>query len=72
MSEVTNTYEKVKAVILSAHKSSTTREKVNFYNSWAPNYDQVWKINCRKMPPLKKTCFSSCVSQELKYFLMDD
>eukprot|EP00066_Takifugu_rubripes_P006359 XP_003971103.2 PREDICTED: Williams-Beuren syndrome chromosomal region 27 protein-like [Takifugu rubripes] len=40
MSEVTNTYEKVKAVILSAHKSSTTREKVNFYNSWAQNYDQ--------------------------------
>lgn len=44
MSAVTNTYEKVKAVILSAHKNSTTEEKINFYNSWAQNYDQVWQI----------------------------
>lgn len=41
MSAVTNTFEHVKAVILSAHKNITAREKVNFYNSWAENYDQV-------------------------------
>ncbi|XP_071362107.1 methyltransferase-like protein 27 [Trachinotus anak] len=40
MSVSTNTFENVKAVILSAHKSSTSRDKVNFYNSWAENYDQ--------------------------------
>lgn len=45
MSAVTNTFENVKEVILSAHESSTTREKLNFYNSWAQNYDQVWEIN---------------------------
>ena len=45
MSVVTNTFENVKAVILSAHESSTTREKLDFYNSWALNYDQVWEIN---------------------------
>lgn len=44
MSAVTNTYEKVKAVILSAHENSTREEKINFYNSWALNYDQVWQI----------------------------
>lgn len=44
MSAVTNTFENVKAVILSAHESSTTVEKLNFYNSWAQNYDQVWEI----------------------------
>lgn len=41
MSAVTNTFENVKAVILSAHKSTTSKEKVNFYNSWAETYDQV-------------------------------
>lgn len=45
MSAVTNTFENVKAVILSAHESSTIREKLNFYNSWAQNYDQVCEIN---------------------------
>lgn len=48
MSAVTNTFENVKEVILSAHESSTTREKLNFYNSWAQNYDQVWEINWQK------------------------
>lgn len=48
MSAVTNTFENVKSVILSAHESSTTREKLNFYNSWAQNYDQVWEINWQK------------------------
>lgn len=43
-----NTLEHVKAVILSAHSGSTTSEKVNFYNSWADDYDQVgWK--CKRV-----------------------
>lgn len=41
MAAVTNTFESVKATILSAHESTTSVEKVNFYNSWAENYDQV-------------------------------
>lgn len=40
MAAVTNTYESVKATILSAHESTTSAEKINFYNSWAENYDQ--------------------------------
>lgn len=48
MSAGTNTFENVKAVILSAHESSTTREKLNFYNSWAQNYDQVWEMKLSK------------------------
>ncbi|XP_035811841.2 methyltransferase-like protein 27 isoform X2 [Amphiprion ocellaris] len=41
MSAVPNTFENVKAVILSAHKGTTSKEKVDFYNSWAENYDQL-------------------------------
>lgn len=48
MSAVTNTFENVKAVILSAHENSTTEEKLNFYNSWAQNYDQVWEMKWQK------------------------
>lgn len=44
MSAATNTFENVKAVILSAHENSSSREKANFYNCWAENYDQVWKM----------------------------
>lgn len=44
MSSVTNTFEIVKAV----HKNTTTREKLNFYNSWVQNYDQVRAVNCQK------------------------
>lgn len=43
MSADSNTFESVKAVILSAHKSTTSEEKVSFYNRWAENYDQVRK-----------------------------
>uniref|UniRef100_A0A3Q3PZF1 Methyltransferase domain-containing protein n=1 Tax=Monopterus albus TaxID=43700 RepID=A0A3Q3PZF1_MONAL len=34
------TFEHVKAAIQSLHKNTTSEEKVNFYNSWAENYDQ--------------------------------
>lgn len=53
MSAVTNTIENVKAVILSAHESSTSREKVDFYNVWAENYDQVRKLKYNKTKPAK-------------------
>lgn len=54
MSDATNTFDHVKAVILSAHSSSTTSEKVNFYNSWAENYDQVgWKCKTAKVFSLR-------------------
>ncbi|KAG7224607.1 hypothetical protein INR49_011360, partial [Caranx melampygus] len=41
MSAATNTFENVKNVILSAHKNTASqRDKVNFYSSWAENYEQ--------------------------------
>ncbi|XP_051258196.1 methyltransferase-like protein 27 [Dicentrarchus labrax] len=59
MSAVTNTFENVKAVILSAHKSSTSREKVNFYNSWAENYDQDVAVLDYRAPSLAANSISS-------------
>ncbi|XP_032433065.1 methyltransferase-like protein 27 isoform X2 [Xiphophorus hellerii] len=44
MSADSNTFESVKAVILSAHKSTTSEEKVSFYNRWAENYDQLLHV----------------------------
>ncbi|XP_053187504.1 methyltransferase-like protein 27 [Scomber japonicus] len=52
MSAVTNTFENVKAVILSAHKSTTSRDKVDFYNTWAENYDQDVDILDYRAPSL--------------------
>nr|XP_057943413.1 methyltransferase-like protein 27 [Doryrhamphus excisus] len=34
------TFEIVKDVVLTAHKSCTTAEKIDFYNVWARTYDQ--------------------------------
>ncbi|XP_040908325.1 methyltransferase-like protein 27 isoform X4 [Toxotes jaculatrix] len=59
MSAVTNTFENVKAVILSAHKSTTVREKVNFYNSWAENYDQDVAVLDYRAPSLAANSISS-------------
>ncbi|XP_072230942.1 methyltransferase-like protein 27 [Leuresthes tenuis] len=59
MSAVSNTFENVKAVILSAHKSTTPREKVNFYNSWAGNYDQDVAVLDYRAPALAANCISS-------------
>ncbi|KAF6715761.1 Williams-Beuren syndrome chromosomal region 27 protein [Oryzias melastigma] len=47
-----NTFEEVKATVLSAHKSTTSREKVNFYNSWAKNYDQHVAVLDYRAPAL--------------------
>lgn len=32
--------ENLKTVFLSAHENTTAREKIEFYNSWAENYDE--------------------------------
>lgn len=59
MSAVTNTFENVKAVILSAHKSTTSRDKVNFYNTWAENYDQDVAVLDYRAPSLAANSISS-------------
>nr|XP_046266180.1 methyltransferase-like protein 27 [Scatophagus argus]XP_046266181.1 methyltransferase-like protein 27 [Scatophagus argus]XP_046266182.1 methyltransferase-like protein 27 [Scatophagus argus] len=64
MSAVTNTFEKVKAVILSAHESSTPTEKVNFYNSWAENYDQDVAVLDYRAPSLAANSISSHFSSD--------
>lgn len=72
MSAVTNTFENVKEVILSAHESSTTREKLNFYNSWAQNYDQVWEINWQIYWQKDATSGNILVCMKiLTYFVVD-
>ncbi|XP_059207730.1 methyltransferase-like protein 27 [Centropristis striata] len=64
MAAVTDAYEKVKATILSAHKSTTTREKVNFYNSWANNYNQDVAVLDYRAPCLAADSISSHYSGE--------
>ncbi|KAK2828237.1 hypothetical protein Q5P01_019271 [Channa striata] len=59
MSATNNTFENVKAVILSAHKSATSRDKVNFYNSWAENYDQDVAVLDYRAPSLAANSISS-------------
>jgi len=59
MSAVTNTFENVKAVILSAHKSTTSRDKVDFYNTWAENYDQDVAVLDYRAPGLAANSISS-------------
>ncbi|XP_005813149.2 methyltransferase-like protein 27 isoform X3 [Xiphophorus maculatus] len=59
MSADSNTFESVKAVILSAHKSTTSEEKVSFYNRWAENYDQDVAVLDYRAPSLAADCISS-------------
>ncbi|XP_061596838.1 methyltransferase-like protein 27 [Cololabis saira] len=51
MSAMTS-FEHVKAVISSAHKCTTSEEKVNFYNTWANNYDQDVAVLDYRAPSL--------------------
>lgn len=44
MSSENRTFENVKAVILSAHKDTTSSSKITFYDNWAENYDQVRRL----------------------------
>ncbi|XP_070773914.1 methyltransferase-like protein 27 [Enoplosus armatus] len=59
MSAVGNTFENVKAVILAAHDSTTSEEKVNFYNSWAKNYEQDVAVLDYRAPSLAANSISS-------------
>ncbi|XP_034406697.1 methyltransferase-like protein 27 [Cyclopterus lumpus] len=59
MAAVSNTFENVKATILSAHESVTSGEKVNFYNSWAENYDQDVAVLDYRAPSLAANSISS-------------
>uniref|UniRef100_A0A3Q1GR28 Methyltransferase like 27 n=1 Tax=Acanthochromis polyacanthus TaxID=80966 RepID=A0A3Q1GR28_9TELE len=59
MSAVPNAFENVKAVILSAHKGTTSKEKVDFYNSWAENYDQDVAVLDYRAPRLAANSISS-------------
>lgn len=72
MSAVTKTFENVKAKILSAHKSCTSREKVNFYNSWAENYDQDVAALDYRAPSLAANCISSHFSGDREAAVMLD
>uniref|UniRef100_A0A8C6TLT3 Methyltransferase like 27 n=1 Tax=Neogobius melanostomus TaxID=47308 RepID=A0A8C6TLT3_9GOBI len=38
--ESTKEFDRVKAVILSAHEDTSAEAKINFYDKWAENYDQ--------------------------------
>ncbi|XP_069575849.1 methyltransferase-like protein 27 isoform X1 [Brachyistius frenatus] len=60
----TNTFENVKKVILSAHKGSTAKDKVTFYNSWAENYDQDVAVLDYRAPSLAANTISSHFSGE--------
>ncbi|XP_028450914.1 methyltransferase-like protein 27 isoform X2 [Perca flavescens] len=64
MAAVTNTFESVKATILSAHESTTSVEKVNFYNSWAENYDQDVAVLDYRAPSLAANSISSHFSSD--------
>ncbi|KAM9333856.1 methyltransferase-like protein 27 [Pholidichthys leucotaenia] len=66
MAAVTNTIENVRAVIMSAHNSSTAREKVGFYNSWAENYEQDVSVLDYRAPTLAAECISSHFSGDPK------
>ncbi|KAM3600942.1 uncharacterized protein V6R79_005009 [Siganus canaliculatus] len=54
-----NAFESVKATILSAHKGTTTQEKVDFYNSWAEDYDQDVAVLDYRAPSLAANSISS-------------
>ncbi|XP_033834659.1 methyltransferase-like protein 27 [Periophthalmus magnuspinnatus] len=40
MASSSDQFERVKAVILSCHEDTSAEEKINFYDTWAENYDQ--------------------------------
>ena len=41
MSSETRTFDNVKDIILSAHKNISPADKIDFYNKWAEDYDNV-------------------------------
>ncbi|XP_069395574.1 methyltransferase-like protein 27 [Paralichthys olivaceus] len=59
MSVGSNTFEDVKAVVSSAHNNTTYRQMVDFYSSWAENYDQDVAILEYRAPTLAANCISN-------------
>lgn len=59
MAAATNTFENVKATVSSAHQSTTSAEKVDFYNSWAENYEQDLVVLEYRAPSLAANSISS-------------
>uniref|UniRef100_UPI0037E7C8FF methyltransferase-like protein 27 isoform X1 n=1 Tax=Semicossyphus pulcher TaxID=241346 RepID=UPI0037E7C8FF len=59
MSDGTKTLENVRELILSAHKGSTLEDKINFYNSWADNYEQDLVVLDYRAPGLAAHRISS-------------
>ncbi|KAM9846800.1 methyltransferase-like protein 27 [Aulostomus maculatus] len=59
MSDAHPSFEHVKAVILSAHEGTTSGEKIEFYNSWAKNYDQDVVVLDYRAPSLAADSISS-------------
>lgn len=59
MAAESNEFERVKAVILSAHKNTTSEEKISFYNAWAENYNQDVAVLEYRAPSLAAKCISS-------------
>ncbi|KAJ7996097.1 hypothetical protein DPEC_G00233540 [Dallia pectoralis] len=53
------TFEDVKDVILSAHKNTAAGDKVNFYNTWAEDYDKDVALLDYRAPSLAANCLSS-------------
>ncbi|KAL0993826.1 hypothetical protein UPYG_G00114440 [Umbra pygmaea] len=54
------TFDDVKDAILSAHKSTEAKDKVDFYNTWAEKYDQDVALLDYHAPSLAANCLSSC------------
>ncbi|XP_030010205.1 methyltransferase-like protein 27 [Sphaeramia orbicularis] len=59
MSAAANTFEHVKAVILSVHKNTSSKDKIDFYNTWAENYDQDVAVLDYRAPSLAAKSISS-------------
>ncbi|XP_007554208.1 methyltransferase-like protein 27 isoform X2 [Poecilia formosa] len=72
MSADSNTFESVKAAVLSAHKSTTSEEKISFYNRWAENYEQDVAVLDYRAPSLAAECISSHFSSAREAALVLD
>ncbi|XP_017292660.1 methyltransferase-like protein 27 [Kryptolebias marmoratus] len=64
MSANTNTFESIKAVLLSAHKHCSSTDKVKFYDTWAETYDQDVAVLDYRAPSLAANCIASHFSGE--------
>ncbi|XP_038144399.1 methyltransferase-like protein 27 isoform X2 [Cyprinodon tularosa] len=59
MSADSEAFERVKSVLLSAHKSTTSDEKVSFYNCWAENYDRDVAVLEYSAPSVAAKCIAT-------------